>query len=275
MRLYFEIKYLPHLQKSGLCLYFKFKMAAKFIENKVIERFKNQQSFTREELLEFYHFYEPNINDGTFGWKIYDLKKKGIIESIKTGIYVIASKKKFRPQPEPIIITINTILEESFAHHVSNIWSTTWLNEFIELQTTSALIILEVDKESMEQIFYILKDRQMKVYLKPDENMIEKYISEEKEAIIVKPMITRAPTTSVKAIKIPTLEKILVDLFCDEKIFYAYQGRQLTRIYEAAFEKYIINLSSLLNYAKRRKRESALREFLLNNLPNKLKPFIE
>lgn len=250
-------------------------MEAKFIEKKVIEIFKHRPNFTRKQLLEFYHSYEPNMNEGTFGWKIYDLKKKGIIESVKKGVYALVSKKKFKPQLAPLILNTSKILNTSFAHHFSNIWSTAWLNEFTELQATSTLIILEIDKDSMERIFYILKDRQMKVYLKPDGNMIEKYISEEEEAIIIKPMITRAPTTTVEGVKIPTLEKILVDLFCDEKIFYAYQGNQLRRIYENAFEKYIINLSSMLNYAKRRKREEGLKGFLTINLPDKLKLLIE
>jgi hypothetical protein len=67
----------------------------------------------------------------------------------------------------------------------------------------------------------------------------------------------------IKKIVLPTLEKILVDLFCDPKLYFAFQGQQLVKIFEGALAKYVINYSRLLNYAKRRHREDALKEFLL------------
>ena len=68
---------------------------------------------------------------------------------------------------------------------------------------------------------------------------------------------------TVKRIIFPTLEKILVDLYCDPKLYFAFQGEQLVKIFEEALAKYVINYSRLLNYAKRRHREDALKEFLL------------
>ena len=81
----------------------------------------------------------------------------------------------------------------------------------------------------------------------------------------------------VKGIIFPTLEKILVDLFCEEKLFFAYQGQQLVKIYEACLDKYSINFSRLFNYAKRRKRDEALKSFLManNRLHEKIKEIIE
>ena len=250
-------------------------MATNYIENQVIDQFKNRETFTREELLAFYRAYDPEMNDGTFGWKIYDLKKKRLIEPVKKGVYSLVNKKNFKPELDATILNIAGVLQNAFAHHFYNIWNTAWLNEFTELQTTSSLIIVETDRDSMERIFFLLKDKQMNVYFKPDANVIEKYISEDKEAIIIKPMITRAPVNTIRKVMIPSLEKMLVDLFCDEKIFYAYQGKQLVRIFESAFGKYIINLSRMLNYAKRRKREEGLKDFLIKNLPDNLKTLIE
>ena len=75
-------------------------------------------------------------------------------------------------------------------------------------------------------------------------------------------------------VAVPTLEKILVDLYCDEKLFFAFQGSQLDKIFEGAFEKYSINLSRLINYAKRRNREEGVKQFLLKNLGEKVKDLI-
>ena len=54
----------------------------KFYEKQLLRRFEKQNTFTRDELFEFYSEFEPELNEGTFGWRIYDLKKKNIIRNI-------------------------------------------------------------------------------------------------------------------------------------------------------------------------------------------------
>ena len=53
----------------------------KIIENRLIEEFKDRDTFSREELFDFFRYFEPNLKEGTFGWRIYDLKNKNIIFS--------------------------------------------------------------------------------------------------------------------------------------------------------------------------------------------------
>ncbi len=249
-------------------------MVSNVIERELVSRFANIEMFTREELFDFFRSFDPNLNEGTFGWRVYDLKKRNIIETIKKGVYQLVYKQKFKPEPDKKIIAIGKILATPLCDYY-NIWSTSWLNEFIELQATSSMTILEVDKDSVERIFYSLKDKGYEnVYLKPDEKVLDRYVSELTEAIVIKPMISRAPTQMVSKVAVPTLEKILVDLYCDEKIFFAFQGNQLNKIFEGAFEKYGINLSRLFNYAKRRSREESVKQFLMKNLSEKVKDLI-
>lgn len=249
----------------------------KYIETQLIERFKRREVFSREDLLWFYRELEPDLKESTFGWRIFDLKKRHIIKDVKKGVYTLEEKQKFRPELDSKIIKISKFLGTSFDYHNYNIWNTAWLNEMTELQTTSYMIILEVDKSSMETVFYNLKDNGKfnNVYLKPDEAMINTYISEINEPLIVKSMISRAPVIKTRNVIIPTIEKILVDLYCDEKLFYAFQGHQLIKIYESCLSKYIINYSRLLNYAKRRKREEGITEFLTTHLQDKIREVIE
>ena len=249
-------------------------MVNNIIERELMNRFANMHMFTREELFNFFRSFDPNLNEGTFGWRVYDLKKRNIIETIKKGVYQLVYKQGFKPEPDKKILAISNILDAPLCE-CYNIWNTSWLNEFIELQATSSMTILEVDKDSIERVFYSLKDKGYEnVYLKPDENVLDRYVSELTEAIVIKPMVSRAPTQMVSKAAVPTLEKILVDLYCDEKIFFAFQGSQLDKIFEGAFEKYSINLSRLINYAKRRNREEGVKQFLLKNLGEKVKDLI-
>jgi hypothetical protein len=180
------------------------------------------------------------------------------------GIYTVEQKQPFEPEADDMMNEIGSFLDHSHNHHDYNIWTTAWLNELIELQATSFLYVLEVNKASMEQVFFALRDSGdfSNVFINPDGMVIENYISELPQAIIVTPMISRAPITKVGGIVFPTLEKILVDLFCDPKLYFAYQGRQLVKLFEASLSKYVINYSRLFNYAKRRHREDTLKDFL-------------
>ena len=51
----------------------------KILENRLIEEFKDREYFTRGDLFDFYRHFEPDLKEGTFGWRIYDLKNKNMI----------------------------------------------------------------------------------------------------------------------------------------------------------------------------------------------------
>ena len=113
--------------------------------------------------------------------------------------------------------------------------------------------LVEVEKEGMESLFYFLKDKNMPLYLDPSSELIRRYLSDEKDPWIVKLLITESPTQEINGINTVTLEKILVDIFCDELLFDAQQGSEMDRIFREAFEKYAISESKMLRYASRRR----------------------
>ncbi len=92
-----------------------------------------------------------------------------------------------------------------------DIWSTDWLNEFIELQATSTMYIVGIEKGSMDRVFYSLGEQESKnvpfVFLNPDRTVIEKYISGVSEVTVICPFISRAPVEVRDKISFPTLEK--------------------------------------------------------------------
>ncbi len=51
-----------------------------------------------------------------------------------------------------------------------------------------------------------------------------------------------------------SLEKIMVDIFCDQE-FSFLQGAELFTIYKNAFDKYTINRTKLLRYVSRKGKE--------------------
>jgi hypothetical protein len=146
----------------------------------------------------------------------------------------------------------------------------------MELQATSSQVILEIEKGFVESVLFALKDESIaEVFIKPDESIIKRYISEAKHPVIIKPFLSRSPAQLIENVKVLALEKILVDLYCDEKIYFAYQGHQLEIIYRNATSRYALNFSKLLTYAKRRSRKDEIKALLMKVLDEELKEIIQ
>jgi hypothetical protein len=251
----------------------------KIIETRLIEEFKERESFSREELFEFFRFFEPNLKEGTFGWRIYDLKNKNIIKSIKRGLYTISYKPKYKPVLSSELIKLTKKVQERFQDVKYCIWETDWLNEFSQHQTGKRILIIEIEKDFVESLYYYLKDTfKHDLYLNPDNKAIEFYISESDFPVVIKKLITRSPiekrTENKLKVSTPLLEKILVDLFAGEKLFYFYQGSELIHIYENAINNYTINFTKLFSYARRREREQEIKSFIMDNMNHLVKDII-
>lgn len=251
----------------------------KIIENKLIEKFKEKGSFSREELYCFFKSFDPGLKTGTFGWRIYDLKKRNILTSIKKGFYTISQKQEYKPWISKEIIKISKKLTELFDDIEYCIWETSFLNEFAQHQSGKKIILIEVERDLMESVFYELKDSlKYDFFINPNETTIDLYLSESENPAVIKRLITRSPIDmqTQKKVKVytPYLEKILVDLYCEEKLFYFFQGSELVHIYENAIKNYPINFSRLFNYANRRGKEKEIKEYLKSNLQHIVKNLI-
>ncbi len=242
----------------------------KILNNKLIEKFKDRESFSREELFDFYLNYEPDLKEGTFGWRIYDLKEKSIIKPIRRGVYTISSKSEYKPDLSSELIKLSKKINEKYQEVKYCIWETDWVNEFSQHQTSKRLIIIEIEKDFVESLYYCLKDSfKYDLYLNPDEKSIDFYISESNYPVVIKKLTTRSPigkrTENKLNISIPLIEKILVDIYTEAKLFYFYQGSELMHIFKNVNNSYTINFTKLLSYAKRREREQEIKSFIKNN----------
>ncbi len=232
------------------------------IINKIKEHFKNRKSFSRKELYNFYKQFDPELNEKTFGWRVFDLKKKNVINSVGWGIYTLSTKQIFKPQIDNQLLKINKILTTDFHDIKYCLWDTAWLNEFMIHQPIYRDWLVEVEAEIIESVFFKLKDSGIKdIFFGPNKNSVNVYLTESNDNVFVKSLLSRAPIQKIKKVRIAPLEKILVDVFTDGKFFGTYQGQELINIFENAIGKYIINFSKMFNYARRRRREKELKDF--------------
>ena len=96
-----------------------------------------------------------------------------------------------------------------------------------------------------------MQEKEYKVFYKPGKDEFYKYIDISMPAIIVKPMVSDSPFTTVEGVPGPTLEKLLVDIRRDKDFDYL-AGEECARMFENAFNMYSLNTTKLLRYAGRR-----------------------
>lgn len=143
------------------------------------------------------------------------------------------------------------------------IWDTQALNHFMVQQPANFHLIIDVERHGEESVFYHLKEKLPNIYLNPSEEVYFNYIAEKKYSIIIKTLISEAPTQELYNTKVPSLEKILVDIFCDQLIFQAHQGEEMDNIWLHAIENYTINQNTLFRYADRRGRKVEVHQYFL------------
>ena len=246
---------------------FDFVIMKDFYEKLLIGRFEKGKTFSRGDLYDFYLESETDLKDGTFGWRIYDLKKKNVIKNVGKGIYILCDKPIYQPELNESSKNITRLLDKNFSDLKYCVWESSWLNEFSNHQVTSFFIILEIEKELLNSVFFNLKDKGIRnLFLQPNGREMEIYVLEKEKPVVLKCLISRSPLQQITdkntKINIPYLEKILADIYCDTDIFYFYQGKELETIFENAISRYTIDFSRLLAYAARRGKEIEIKEFL-------------
>ena len=110
---------------------------------------------------------------------------------------------------------------------------------------------IEVERDGVETVFHCLQDVGYETYKTPTEQMAYDYVDVKKKIVIVKPLISQAPLMKQDGCRVPTLEKLLVDIRAD-KDFYYMQGIEASYMTDTARQMYVINEQKLQRYAKRR-----------------------
>src|SRR5690606_297449 len=163
--------------------------------------------------------------------------------------------------------SIYSKLRKEFPYLKICIWNTSALNEFMLHQSGNFYILIEVEKEAVQSIFYFLKEANCSVFIEPTNDILDKYLPADKDSLIITSLITEAPIQTINGMNTVSLEKMLVDIFCDEIIFSAQQGKEMRTIFKEAFAKYTINENRMLRYSDRRGKKEALKEYM-DSIPN-------
>jgi hypothetical protein len=227
-----------------------------------IFHFKDKDVFEMNDIVDFYRFADGQIISNTMNWRVYSLTQKGIMQRVGRGKFRLGNSKTFIPEISPKLKSLYNKIHKEFPFTTVCVWHTAVFNEFMQHQMGKFYYMIEVEKESAEAIFYTLKEQNLAVFLNPNQEILDKYLPENKDIYIVKSLVSEAPVQKVKGVCTLSIEKMLVDIFCDETLFAAQQGAEMRIVFNEALSRYTVNQSKMLRYANRRKKKASFENYL-------------
>ena len=226
------------------------------------ERFNKEQVFNYKQIESFYRSIDSTVKESTVNWRIYSLVQRDVLTRVGRGKFILGNKKNYIPDLPPKLKTLNNKLRKNFPYLNYCLWTSALFNEFMLHQPGKFFLIVEVEKDATESVFFFMRQNKYSVFLEPTKELLNRYIINEKETWIVKSLVSEAPTKNISGIQSTSIEKLLVDLFCDTVILDAQQGSERDRIFKDVFEKYAVNENKMLRYADRRRKKKEFNEYL-------------
>lgn len=226
------------------------------------QHFHDRESFTTNDVSDFFAKTDPGIKRATVNWRIYELVRQGSLKRIGRGIYAPGQADCFLPATTKKQQTIAARFKKQFPLISFCCWHTSALKEFFQHVTGYDFLLVEVEREAVDAVFHFVKEIHKNTFKEPSRDIMENFVLADRNAVIVKSLVSEAPLQEANASTLPTIEKILVDLVADSEIFFFLQGHELLNIFASALGKYTVNTDRLLRYAKRRNKKEELQKIL-------------
>ncbi len=197
--------------------------------------------------------------------------KSGVLSNAGFGYYSISPKQRLTFDSDETFRIINSILDSFPIAPRRVLFSSASLNFCINQQISSTTYIVEVEKDYVMSSFLLLRERlsARTVLLSPKRRERENYWTP--KAIYVYPLFSRSPNNELGTMEI---EKLIVDLLTDERIFSLYSGIDVQMAINTLCARYDINYQTLFAYAQRKGKKEYVYQSIEKYIPKEIKDAI-
>ena len=238
-------------------------MEKKMKNEEIIKHFGSMGMFKTSDIAAWFRESEPDLKDSSINWRVYVLVKDGVLSRVSKGVFKIGENRSYNPVVDAKLKKLAKTIGKQFPFAEFCLWDTSIINNFSQHLIAQGFYVVAVEKDAAESVFHFLLEKLKNVYYNPTDDVIDNYLYlSDTKSVVVKNMVSEAPTETVEGVKVPSLEMILVDLFCDKRLFKAYQGNELAHIYKNIFSQYSINMTKVVRYAARRGKKPEIEGFI-------------
>jgi hypothetical protein len=194
-------------------------------------------------------------------WRVFELVKGFIIKRVGRGLFALGKESTYFGFADDYTKDVGLYLKDCFPYAEFCVWNSAAINEFAQHLIGHSFILVDAERDVAEAIYYKLKDRFKPVFHTKGNIGIEDLLPDFDNPIVVRNLISESPIINNQMGHTASLEKILVDIFCDQE-FSFLQGAELFTIYKNAFDKYTVNRTKLLRYVSRKGKKEELQQIL-------------
>ena len=170
-------------------------------------------------------------------------------------------KPIFRVNPDDTTRELFNGLKAALPFTEISIWNTVAILPLMYDMPNFSLTIVGAERLSAAAVADALENLTDRLILYDSEKDILSRLAPGRNLIVVTPQVSQAPVEVENGVTCPTLEKILVDILCDNAL-HALTGSEAYDIYSTALGSYAVNRKALLRYAGRRNRTDEVKTLL-------------
>lgn len=219
--------------------------------------------FTRQDVDALLHETKQTYTDGYIALALQKMRAGGVLESASRGRYKFPLKTPnlYTTTPDDTLKTLYAGLKQKFPMVDFCLWDVRDLLPLVQHIPSVRMKIVNCAKDVVDSVTHTLINMTDTIVLpSPDRYVLDNF-TVGREFIAVLPLVSQAPTVTVDGIPAPRLEKVLVDILCEEP-FYFLKGNETYNIYSEALKSYALNLRTLRRYAGRRNRMKEVDDIL-------------
>jgi len=231
------------------------------------KQFSENVIFTTSEIVAFYSKFESSIPRSTVNWRVYQLVQKGVLERVGKGKFRFGRLKMYTPEISTKIFRLNKSIIKRFPFITFCIWGQAWINEFSQHIASTGLVIIDVERDIAESVYNHLREANSAVFYKPGKELLQDYVIGLDYSLLIRPLVSEAPLQEIRGVKTVTIEKLLVDAYCDSEFEFLH-GMEIGHVFDSAFSSYSVNISKLQRYADRKKRKAEILDLIESYTPS-------
>jgi hypothetical protein len=218
----------------------------------------NGGSIVRKDFVPWFESAYPDGSVRSIDTELRQMVSAGVLKRIRNGRFCLIPDARI-----PYVPVISQEMKTLF-HRIKDlypyvdfcIWQGRTVSSFMQHIPSIDMLIVETDRNAAEAVYEDVRELAVgrTALLRPTDKECRLYAAGT-PSLIVRDLISEAPTMSVGGVTTASLEKILVDVTIAPEFEFA-RGSELYTIYENADQMYTIGKKTMLRYAARRgKRE--------------------
>lgn len=238
----------------------------------ILSRFPEGKIFNKASFREAVHSLNPVCSEASINWMLVTLRRQGTLASAGAGKYYripasASAKKNYTYPHSQEYLSLEKSIAESYPLIDFQMWELIQMNDFVNHQIAKNVIFVEVENMLVDTVYEMLHENHPYAMIQPNEDTFYRQRGPETD-IVVQKLLTEAPSSSEN--HSCSLEKLLVDLLSKKLSGCMIERSEYPHIYEDAFQKYNINETRMLRYAKRRHLYDTLCTFITTKTNIKL-----